>query len=149
MVEDVERIVEDVEERIATHASECVVPVASAASALMMAGCLSTTDPTLDCRCGGTLGGSGGDRPDEAPVAAAMADVDSDDPGARSGEFRALPRWQGEPPAEEAEVPARRTPWWQRGPESRRFNEAMDRYPQEVLPHLRPPPLPSWSTPVR
>lgn len=141
MVEDVEKMVEDVEECISSHASECVVPMASAASALMMAGCLSTTDPTLDCRCGASVGGAGGDRPHEEPVATAMAHDEEEDPDTMSGDSPTPSYWDTH--VEEPRDTAPETPWWQRGPGSRRFNDAMNEYPQEVLPHLRPPPIPS------
>ena len=150
----IERIVEDVEDAIASHAHECVVPVASAASALMMAGCLSTTDPeTLGCRCG--PGGSGGDRPDEAPVATQMADFVVESPDEVSVISRTERELRGErmdePEArtagatvEDDDEPTRERPWWRRG-----RRPTFEDHPERVLPHLRPPPsMPSWITPT-
>lgn len=151
----IERIVEDVEDAIASHAHECVVPVASAASALMMVGCLSTTDPeTLGCRCG--PGGSGGDRPDEAPVATQMADFVVDSPDEVSVmsptplELDADAPEQAETTrasaavAETDDEPADQRPWWRRG-----RRPALEEHPERVLPHLRPPTnMPSWITPT-
>lgn len=151
----IERIVEDVEDAITHHAHECVVPVASAASALMMAGCLSTTDPeTLGCPCG--PGGSGGDRPDEAPVATQMADYVVDSPDGVSVmsptdlTMDAEPAERREPPRANVAVddvdeePEAERPWWRRG-----RRPAFEEHPERVLPHLRPPPsMPSWITPT-
>lgn len=136
---------------VATRASECALPMASA---LMVAGCIGSTDPTTTCACPTDLGGSGGDQPGGGQVATASAHVPDEDDEESFERERAVPFEVIDPEPTPAPVPppaaarGRRaeepcddeTPWYYRGRRPRReLSEAIEQNPQEVLPQLQQP----------